>query len=586
MITINSSTRQFNIPGADLVFGVTADAGAVTKQFQCPRYVGDNLDLTGCFIRINYRNANGEIDFKLIENVTVDGDNVVFGWELSPKVTMYKGNVSFVMCVVGPDNKLKWHTTLGRGQVLEGLEPDNEWIESVTGDGVAELIAMVEAQTKVVEDKGAEWVRNVQGEGTDQIIAVQTAAQEAQSDAVAEIEAKGVSTLATIPENYTTVQKAVRGAANAIRGKVSGSVIRVDDVSSMEHYPVVSVHGKNLFNYPVWRNVEVNNGSAVFTDDCSVTITASADDCYTVYNEAKFPELARVKVTPGERITLSWDVDNTTVSGSVYIFPNGTTSDFGQAWSAQKVLIYTVPRGCDYITFRLGVARAGDTITFSHIQIERGAVATEYEPYIDPTTAALRLYGKNLCPTLDVGKTGSTGGVTFTGLKGGGIGVSGTPTSLGRYSLYNGEALTKNGYIALSLTGNFSNIIWDFQLRDTNRVIVKQIQTGTSATLNLDSYPKAVYWDIGIKRYEDGVACAGTVYVQVEVGMTASEFEAYQPPMKYTPSVDGTISGLTALSPTMTLLTNTAGVNIECEYSRDTNKVIAEILEKITALGG
>jgi hypothetical protein len=36
----------------------------------------------------------------------------------------------------------------------------------------------------------------------------------------------------------------------------------------------------------------------------------------------------------------------------------------------------------------------------------------------------------------------------------------------------------------------------------------------------------------------------------------------------------------------MTLMTDTAGANIECEYSRDTNKVIAEILEKITALGG
>jgi hypothetical protein len=36
----------------------------------------------------------------------------------------------------------------------------------------------------------------------------------------------------------------------------------------------------------------------------------------------------------------------------------------------------------------------------------------------------------------------------------------------------------------------------------------------------------------------------------------------------------------------MTLLTDTPGVTIDCEYSRDTNKVIAEILEKITALGG
>ena len=132
MITINPNTRQFNIPGADLVFGVTDDAGAVIKEFQCPRYVGNNLDLTGCFIRMNYRNANGEVDSYLVTDVAVDGDNIVFSWELTPKVTMYKGNVSFVMCVVGPDTKVKWHTTLGRGQVLEGLEPDADMVENGT----------------------------------------------------------------------------------------------------------------------------------------------------------------------------------------------------------------------------------------------------------------------------------------------------------------------------------------------------------------------------------------------------------------------------------------------------------------------
>ena len=36
----------------------------------------------------------------------------------------------------------------------------------------------------------------------------------------------------------------------------------------------------------------------------------------------------------------------------------------------------------------------------------------------------------------------------------------------------------------------------------------------------------------------------------------------------------------------MTLMTDTPGVTIKCEYSRDTNKVVNEILEMITALTG
>ena len=308
MIVVNPSTRQFNIPGADLVFGVTADSGSTIKEFSCPRYVGNNLDLTGCFIRMNYRNANGEIDSKLIENVTVDGDNVVFGWELSPHVTMYKGNVSFVMCVVGPDTKVKWHTTLGRGQVLEGLEPDSAMVEEGTADVVAALVAMVEAQTEAVENKGAEWVRNVQSEGTDQIIAVQTAAREAQSDAVAQIEAKGVSTLATIPEDYTslenTVDGLVRGRAGAIVCEAAGSVVVVNDASGnyiqgMKIFgrstqdgtptpdapveiksvvePVVTVAGKNLFNPDIIATFTKSGATVTNNGDGSFTVSGSGE---------------------------------------------------------------------------------------------------------------------------------------------------------------------------------------------------------------------------------------------------------------------------------------------------------------------
>ena len=226
MIVVNPSTRQFNIPGADLVFGVESDNGSERKHFQCPRYVGNNLDLAGSFIRMNYRNANGEIDTYLVQDVSVDGNNVLFSWELSPKTTMYKGNISFVMCAVGPDTKVTWHTTLGRGQVLEGLEPDSHMIEEDTADVVAQLIAMVGAQTAAVEKVGA-----------DQVAVVKAAANTAQDNAVAEIEAKRANSLASIPGDYTSLANAVdglaRGHAGAIVCEVEGAAISVSDASDL-----------------------------------------------------------------------------------------------------------------------------------------------------------------------------------------------------------------------------------------------------------------------------------------------------------------------------------------------------------------
>ena len=226
MIVVNPSTRQFNIPGADLVFGVESDNSSVIKEFQCPRYVGNNLDLADSFIRMNYRNANGEIDEYLVKDVTVDGNNIVFGWELTPKVTMYKGQISFVMCVVGPDTRVKWHTTLGKGQVLEGLEPDTAIVEEGTADVVAQLIAMVEAQTAAVK-----------AEGDAQIANVRAATQAAQDAAVAEVEAKGENARNSIPSDYTAlsedVDSVIRGKAPGIVCEATGPVITVSDASDM-----------------------------------------------------------------------------------------------------------------------------------------------------------------------------------------------------------------------------------------------------------------------------------------------------------------------------------------------------------------
>lgn len=220
MIIINSNTRQFNVPGADLVFGVSGDSGSEVKRFQCSRYVGNNLDLMSCFVRINFRNGNGKMDSYLVDDMAIDGDNVTFSWVLSPKVTEYRGQVKFVVCVVGPDLKLKWHTTQGTGQVMEGLEPDNSHAESQTADVVAQLISMVEEQTSAVEKVGA-----------GQVAAVNTAAKTAQTDAVTAIETAGKNTRDSIPIDYTALSDAMRRVAPGIACSADGEVITLNDAS-------------------------------------------------------------------------------------------------------------------------------------------------------------------------------------------------------------------------------------------------------------------------------------------------------------------------------------------------------------------
>ena len=317
MIVVNSSTRQFTIPGADLVFGVTADSGSERKYFQCPRYVGDNLDIGGSFVRLNYRNANGEIDSYLVKDVAVDGNNVTFSWELSPKVTRYKGNVSFVMCVVGPDTKVAWHTTLGRGQVLEGLEPESALIEEGTADVVAALIAMVEAQTEAVK-----------AEGATQVAVVKAAAKTAESDAVAEIEAKGVNVRESIPDDYTALSGAVRAIeksmAPGIVCEVKGTAVTVSDASNQ------AMQGLRIFGK------STQDGSP--TPDAPVEIVSVEKPVVSVYGK-----------------------NYATVEGVVVqkYLPDATVVSDGN-----KITLHTKQYG-DGFHFGLGTMKAGQTYVIS-----------------------------------------------------------------------------------------------------------------------------------------------------------------------------------------------------------------------------
>ena len=73
--------------------------------------------------------------------------------------------------------------------------------------------------------------------------------------------------------------------------------------------------------------------------------------------------------------------------------------------------------------------------------------------------------------------------------------------------------------------------------------------------------------------------------MQVECGSDATPYEPYNG-AEYIPAADGTVSGLTSIPPNMTILTDTEGVIVECEYNRDTNKVIDKLVNAITAIGG
>ena len=144
---IDPETRTISIPTTYQLLGVESDEKVERIEFQCPKIVGDNIDLSQLQIRINYQNAGNEKDQYIVDDVATDGDNIKFSWILSRKVTAYMGTVQFIVCAVrvsGSTITNEWNTTLAQAQVLQGLEVDTPEPSEEQSDVIAQLINMMQ----------------------------------------------------------------------------------------------------------------------------------------------------------------------------------------------------------------------------------------------------------------------------------------------------------------------------------------------------------------------------------------------------------------------------------------------------------
>lgn len=143
---IDPESREIVIPETYQILGVESDEKTERIEFQCPKIVGDNIDLSKYQLRINYQNANGEKDQYIVEDVETNGENIEFSWLLTRKVTMYRGTVNFIVCAVhvsGDTIQNEWNTTLAQSEVLEGMEVTTPQPSEEQSDVIAQLIELM-----------------------------------------------------------------------------------------------------------------------------------------------------------------------------------------------------------------------------------------------------------------------------------------------------------------------------------------------------------------------------------------------------------------------------------------------------------
>lgn len=148
-LIIDPSTRKITIPKSEQLFGVYGEGNIERKYFKCPKIVGDNVDLSDCYIFVNYYTAKGLPGKYTVKDVKVDGENITFSWELKQHIFDANEDTSIYFAVEAK-NKDKvevFRTSPATGKAKETIDTDTE-IEETHADVILDLISRVDTLEK------------------------------------------------------------------------------------------------------------------------------------------------------------------------------------------------------------------------------------------------------------------------------------------------------------------------------------------------------------------------------------------------------------------------------------------------------
>jgi hypothetical protein len=282
--------------------GVQGDHNMETVTFDCPRY-WDKRDMSTMAVYVIYTLSDGYEDRYPVDNLRVDtdDDNVMhFDWTISKNVTQTAGTVEIQVCIMKTDaegnEERHWNSEICRdAYISKGKEIPEEHPALDYPDEVTQLMNRMTAVEKI----------NVQAQEMQQILSdtqeIAAVAEETKNQA---LDASGY----------------IRNAyASAIKSNVSGEIIRVDDVSPIEHDVTCLVHGKNLFDISKLFTTTASSSAAYISEVGSNYIIVTTQDGYTGNGFSTIPVKLK-DVCPGLEVGKSYVLNAETESNSSNIY--------------------------------------------------------------------------------------------------------------------------------------------------------------------------------------------------------------------------------------------------------------------------
>jgi hypothetical protein len=371
--------RYIIVPDELKRIAVQFDHDIETVTFDCPRY-WDNHDMSEMKVYINYLLPNSEDGCYIAKNVTADGDLMHFDWTISRDVTLYKGNISFLVCVKKTDSdgneERHWNSELCRDlYISEGLECE-ETVLAKHPDIITDLLTRMDTVEAVAVSAA-----RVEGMAARAEYAM---SESANAASVAIQSANQASEIArTLGDSF----------ANPIKRTARGEVVRVDDVSPVEHTAHVTVKGQNVDPSTVTLNACGKNIAPIRTNMDTINglnVKPNADGTIDISGAITGDELTHIlHLTPFEAdIKLKANVDYKLTlwkDGKLYDGTIGTRVVYDDTGTVVWNTLgdKTRDRTINYIYLFHDSLPVGDTSRCGtyKLQLEVGEEVTDWEPY-------------------------------------------------------------------------------------------------------------------------------------------------------------------------------------------------------------
>ena len=506
---------------------VQNDANSRNLGFMIQRYF-ENEDLSKKRIRIHYVNSLNQHDVASAHSIKVVGDVeevVSFQWLISDKVCAEGGNIQFAIEFYNDNEEYRLFTKPTVIGVTKGICTVGEFIEPES-----DWFKEYSSRMNILESN-----------------------MKSFNEAVENGEFDGAYALNTF--------------ANAVKGTANGVTICIDDVSPVEHTMSCKVSSKNLIPFPYYS--QTKNGDSYTVDGVTYTVdevgklelsgtTTKGTNYYFAYG---------VKLEAG---TYTLSNSENVVGMSVVVYSAKHKAYLTRLYSGEQSVTFTIDKDYDDVYVYMNTSTVGAEVSgYIYPQLEKGKIVTAYSSYVDPTTATVTKCGVNLLPYPYSRETFNGTYVQFIVNDDRSITLKGTPQTDTQFDLATDLKLPAGNYC---LTGNGINV--------RARILSADGQTRYAVnTFTVAEGDSIRIYVVALANEEINY----TFFPMLNFGDIALPYEDYEG-ATFTPNADGSVSGVKSLFPTTTLFTDNAGVVINCEYNKDTQLAIKQMLPKSTSV--